>query len=108
MEIINNKAYIKHNKLMIYYMTEKNQIGINEETKAGTIPVEELPLAERIKLAETVNPYKDLKPGCFVDAKDTVNNWCAAQIIKMEGNEITINYDGWSNKFNDVCNSFLF
>lgn len=64
--------------------------------------IEKLPLNERIKLAEKVNFLDAIQPGWLIDAKDSVNSWCVAEVIKKEGNEITINYDGWSSKHDIV------
>lgn len=65
-------------------------------------PVEDLPLAERVKIAEAVNPFEGIAPGWFIDAKDTVDNWCVANVLKVEGGDIVINYDGWSPKYDMV------
>ena len=93
----NTKAYL--------YMSDKNKIDIAEDTKviaAKQILVEELPLTERVKLSETCNPYKGISPGWMIDARDTVNNWCVAEVIKVEGNEVLVNFDGWSSKYDEV------
>lgn len=38
----------------------------------------------------------------FIDARDSVNTWCVAQIVEVnnEAQTITIHYDGWSDKYN--------
>ena len=38
--------------------------------------------------------------GCFIDAKDTCNEWRTATVSKIfkERNRILVNYDGWSSK----------
>lgn len=45
----------------------------------------------------------DLKEGSFVDAEDTVKNWCVAQVksIDEDNSEINVHYDGWSVKYDD-------
>lgn len=41
----------------------------------------------------------------YLDAKDSVNNWCVAKIVDhdMANNRIMIHYDGWSQKFDETC-----
>ena len=40
----------------------------------------------------------------YVDAKDSVNNWCVARIIdhKLQAGRITIHFDGWSPRYDEV------
>jgi len=38
--------------------------------------------------------------GSFIDAQDTTSAWCLAKIAEVKGNELLVNYDGWSNKWN--------
>lgn len=39
----------------------------------------------------------------YVDAKDSVNNWCVARIIdhKLQAGRITIHFDGWSPRYDE-------
>ena len=66
------------------------------------VPIEDLPLADRVKLAEAANPFEGIAPGWFIDAKDTVDNWCVAYVLKTDGGDIVLNYDGWSPKYDMV------
>lgn len=40
----------------------------------------------------------------FIDCKDSVNSWCLGRIIDRNDKEriLNINFDGWSNKWNEV------
>ena len=40
----------------------------------------------------------------YVDAKDSVNNWCVARIIDhdIQNYKITIHFDGWSSRYDEV------
>ena len=40
----------------------------------------------------------------YVDAKDSVNNWCVAKIIDHEirNNRILIHFDGWSQRYDET------
>lgn len=42
--------------------------------------------------------------GAYIDAKDTVNNWCVAQVVERDDSDdtIKINFDGWSHKWDEV------
>lgn len=53
--------------------------------------------------ADNYDYIKDLIEGSFVDAEDTVKNWCVAQVksINEEAEEINVHYDGWSVKYDD-------
>jgi hypothetical protein len=39
----------------------------------------------------------------FIDAKDSVNNWCVAKIIdhNLQNGRITIHFDGWSPRYDE-------
>ena len=41
---------------------------------------------------------------CYLDAKDSVNNWCVAKIIEHDipNGRVTIHFDGWSNRYDEV------
>jgi len=45
-----------------------------------------------------------LSKGTYIDAKDSMNNWCVAIILDFFPKEdrITIRYDGWADRWNDV------
>lgn len=78
-------------------MLEKNEKSTDPSKK-----IEDLPLQERIKYAETYNPFQDIVPGTLIDALDTVPNWCVAEVLSVQGNDIKVNYDGWTHKFDAV------
>ena len=65
-------------------------------------PIEDLPLEERIKLAEKYSPFEGIQPGWLIDAKDTVSAWCIAKVLKITNGEILITFDGWSHKYDLV------
>lgn len=86
-------------------MSDKNKIGKLEDIKgtaAAQKPIEQLPLSDRIKLADTLDHYKGIAPGWLIDARDSVNNWCIGHVLKVEGTYVYVNYDGWSSKYDDV------
>ncbi len=64
--------------------------------------VEALPLAERVQRAEAFNAFQGIAPGWLVDARDTVNNWCVAEVLSVTANELKISYDGWTVRYDDV------
>ena len=43
---------------------------------------------------------------CFIDAKDSVNEWRVGQVYKINEQEktIVIRYDGWPSRWDDVIN----
>ena len=72
------------------------------DTKVNVRRLEDLPLADRVKLAEEHKPFEGIEQGWLIDAKDTVENWCIANVLKVENNEVNVNYDGWSAKYDEV------
>lgn len=79
-------------------MTEATKV----QSTVRTTPVEDLPLPDRLKLADTINPYANLKAGHYIDARDTVSNWCVAEVLKIDSSEVKVSYDGWSPSYDDV------
>ena len=43
----------------------------------------------------------------YIDAKDSVNNWCVAKIIDhdMQSQKLQLHFDGWSPKYDEVSTS---
>ena len=41
-----------------------------------------------------------IKPGCYIDAKDSMNDWCMALVkgVNSESATVTVNHDGWGIK----------
>jgi hypothetical protein len=72
------------------------------DTKVNAEKPEDLPLTDRVKLADEHKPFDGIQTGWLIDAKDTVDNWCVSTVLKVEGNEVKVNYDGWSAKYDDV------
>lgn len=69
---------------------------------ASTQRVEDLPYEKRVELARNCpNPFGTLKPGLYVDAVDTINAWCVAQIVEIDDNMVKVHFDGWPPKWDD-------
>ena len=51
-------------------------------------------------MLETYNPVDHYTKGQFVDAQDTTNVFIMAKIVAASDTDITVNYDGWSDKWN--------
>lgn len=67
------------------------------------VPIEELALDVRLKLAQKFNFFKYAKTGDFLDAQDTISMWCMATIEEMtDETKILVHYDGWSSKWDQV------
>jgi len=89
---------------------ESNSLPANTHTSSNEQKIaplnEDLPLVDRVKLAESYQFSELISPGSFIDAKDTVDNWCVATVTKVQNGEVTVNYDGWSHKY-DFVPSFI-
>jgi len=50
------------------------------------------------------NPTDYYQKNTYVDCKDSVNAWCVAKILERCDDDCTIriNFDGWSQKWNEV------
>lgn len=46
-------------------------------------------------------PLKDLKVGDYLDCRDSVNNWCIAEVLKMTDMRIYVHYEGWSTRWDE-------
>jgi hypothetical protein len=74
------------------------QLDLN---KAGLVVK---PAEDRMDKAKNFNLSGDptyLELGTFLDAKDTVNNWCVAKVIGVfhDTASIGITFEGWSNRY---------
>ncbi len=45
-----------------------------------------------------------VREGDFLDVKDSIGNWCVAQVLQLRYQEgaVLIHYDGWSHKWDEV------
>lgn len=64
---------------------------------SGTLPAKK-PVKKKYDIVDT------FIKGNHLDAKDTVNNWCVAQIIDVSKDDsmIKLRFDGWSSKWDEV------
>jgi len=37
----------------------------------------------------------------FIDARDSVNKWCAAKVVQVDESSLTLRFDGWSRKWDE-------
>lgn len=56
---------------------------------------------EKCKLLNEYNRFANFYVGAHIDAVDTANTWCLAQIEKVDGNQIYVHFDGWPYKWDD-------
>lgn len=70
------------------------------------VVIENLPLDKKLEYAKKINYSDQYETGKFIDAMDTVNQWCLAEIVNVENRNLTIHYDGWSSKWD--CVSLLY
>lgn len=41
-----------------------------------------------------------IKVGAYIDAADTTQNYLLSKIVEIDGNNLNVNFDGWSDKWN--------
>ena len=68
--------------------------------------METLSLDKKLELAKKINYYDQYEQGRFIDAMDTVNQWCLAEIVQVDQRTLTIHFDGWSSKWDIVSINF--
>ena len=61
-------------------------------------------IEEKIQYAKDYDYTQDYKLNGYVDAKDTVSNWCVAEVIEVfeESNSIRVHYEGWTQRYDEV------
>lgn len=76
-------------------------MGNPDNQNAGATPQE--PSTQDTAFSSKTLDLLDL----YVDAKDSVNNWCIAKIIDhdLPHYKISVHFDGWSGKYDDVSTS---
>ena len=68
--------------------------------------LKQLSLEDKIALLKKFDPAENYKVGSFVDATDTTDTYCLAHITQINGVNLQVNFDGWSNKWDLVSNLF--
>ncbi len=66
------------------------------------IVVETLSLEKKLEIMKKFNYFDTFEVGKFVDAMDTVNSWCLAEIVNIDQRTLNIHFDGWSAKWDCV------
>ena len=66
------------------------------------IIVETLPLDKKLELAKKINWQDIYEQGKFLDAMDSVSQWCLAECTLIEQRNVSIHFDGWSSKWDFV------
>lgn len=59
-------------------------------------------LEKKLEVLKKYNPIEYYEEGRYIDAQDTVNAWCLAQIVQVDNKSINIHFDGWSNRWDVV------
>jgi hypothetical protein len=65
-----------------------------------------MPLEKKLEILRKYNPTDYYEEGRFIDAQDTVNSWCLAQIVNVDNKNLNIHFDGWSSRWDVV--SFIY
>jgi hypothetical protein len=47
-------------------------------------------------------PWGEIQDGDFIDAVDTVQKWCLAQVVARDETAVRVHFDGWSNKYDQA------
>lgn len=64
--------------------------------------IEDLPLSVRKELANKEYRTWTLTEGEYFDAKDTEDNWCVARAVKVDSVRVSLQYDAWGARYNEV------
>lgn len=60
------------------------------------IKPESLPLDKKIQYLQKYNYYDFFEVDSFIDAQDSINQWCLGQVVQNDGKVLCIHFDGWS------------
>ena len=66
--------------------------------------METLPIERKLDVLKKLNYYDLYQQGKYIDAMDTVNQWCLGEIVTMDNRMLNIHFDGWSTKWDIVRN----
>jgi len=60
-------------------------------------------IEEIVHKSEEFNFLKYTRAGSYIDAKDTVSNWWAANVkeVNSEEDELNLHYDGWKVSYDE-------
>lgn len=63
--------------------------------------IADLPWDEKFKQYKTFleSVWANSQVGDYIDAIDSINKWCLAQIVYKDENVVKVHYDGWSSKW---------
>lgn len=61
-------------------------------------------MEHKFQLAKNYDFTQDLQVDAYVDAKDTVNHWCAAIVADVDEskNAYKIHFEGWTTRYDEV------
>ena len=80
-----------------------DQVNATVRPSEGHQPVEEEKTVEDMTFKEKCEVLKkfhvDFKEGDYIDAKDTVSQWCLGQITEVSDSRIKIHFDGWASRW---------
>ena len=84
--------------------SENNTMQNSEDNSTGAPPIEQivienLPLDKKLEQLKKYNSMDYYEEGRYIDALDSVNSWCLAEITSITNRTLTIHFDGWSNKW---------
>lgn len=65
-------------------------------------------IEQKSKLVKDFNLFHYLYKGAYIDAMDTTNKYLVAQITEKDENFLSVNFDGWSHKFDQVSQRYKF
>ncbi len=66
------------------------------------IRIEDMTLEKKLEVLKKYNPMEYYDENRYIDAQDSVNQWCLAQIVQVDNKNLNIHFDGWSNRWDVV------
>lgn len=55
-----------------------------------------------LKEADSYSLANALRPGTYLDVKDSYGTWYLAQATEIFPNALRVHFDGWSHKYDEV------
>lgn len=56
-------------------------------------------LEEKLQALKEFQLSDFIYEGCWLDVQDTTSKFCVAKVIGIENGWLSVNFDGWSHKF---------
>lgn len=76
-----------------------NSVGDQEMAVQAQTKFEDLPLKDRLEAASKYSIFDHIKEKNWIDATDSINQWCLSQIVGVTDKQVKVHFDGWPSRW---------